>query len=95
MTRYIACPECGDKLTLHPDDKSNGYSIRKVEISKTRRPAVHQTIIESGEETVILEVPTVVCDLCNEEVMGKPSVAITIYQGEDPGNWEWEFKDIT
>lgn len=92
--RYVCCPKCADKLRLHPEDAANGHHLRKVNIDCAHRPRNHRIEVYSGDmqkpESVI-EVPDVICDLCNELLTGKPAVAVTLYKGMPPESWELDF----
>lgn len=91
--RSILCPTCAEKFHEHPDDVAEGWRMRKVHI-KVKRPTdgSHQISILSGGTEEIIPVPMVVCDHCNTELPdGTDAVAVSMWQGVDPGNWEKEY----
>ena len=93
MSRQLLCPACSSDFHLHPEDVENGIKMRKVHI-KAKRPENLEIRINAGNETHTIPVPILVCDHCNEEIKeGSPAVAVTLYEGQEPENWESEYSE--
>ena len=93
--RQILCPECASRFNLHPEDVANGLVIRKTNIAKAKRsedPAENQITITGGTETTVIQIPSdvVACDSCNENVYGKPAVAVSMWHRDDGEMDRWE-----
>lgn len=89
--RYILCPTCAANFKEHPDDTREGWLIRRKEIkAKVPDDGSHRITIIAGGETVHDEqVPIIACDLCNAEIPeGSPATCVTMWQGQEPENWE-------
>lgn len=92
MTRYLACPKCGQEFKLHEADAAGGWKIRKIEIKANKPEDMNIEFHVQGEPTKLIPVTTLVCDLCNEEIKnGSPAIAITLWQGKEPERWEVEY----
>ena len=95
--RSILCISCANKFKEHPDDIAEGWKTRKVQI-KTRKPAQHSIEVYAGKSLDRLklvkteDVPTIFCDHCNIELPdGTDAVAVSMWRGGEPGNWEKEY----
>ena len=93
MSRQLLCIPCANEFHLHPEDVANGIKMRKVHIT-AKRPENLEIRVSDGKETTVIPVPILVCDHCNEEIKeGAPAVAVTLYEGQEPENWESEYSE--
>lgn len=69
--------------------------MRKVAIAHSKVPAVHSittTSVSGGKVTSVVHDVPLMCDHCGTTMNpGDPSVGVTMWLGEEPQNWEWEF----
>ena len=94
MTRYLLCPGCEDRIPLHPDDKANGIQMRRTSLI-AKKPEDLNIEIHHGDETDIIPVTVLVCDLCNEAIPdGTRAVDVTMWEGPEPGPWEEEYGEV-
>ena len=97
---YITCVPCGEKHQLHPDDIPGGWKMRKVRINPTKPEGMEITVSSgNGPEDMKVEsripVPHLVCDMCNVTIPdGTPAMAITMWNGQEPPQWENEYLGI-
>ncbi len=98
MSRKILCEQCGVLTPMHPEDVLNGFQRRRVEI-RAKKPADHHVDFYTGESLASLahterrDLPSLMCDRCGKVIHnGDPAVAVTMWQGEEPENWEKDYQ---
>jgi len=100
MIRRVLCPDCASKFILDPEDRNDGWLMRKTNIEKAKRPSDEEenkiTITGGDEPLSVIIVPhdEVICDTCNDNVFGNQAVAVTMWhQGDtEPDRWEEGFQ---
>jgi hypothetical protein len=77
-------------LTQHPVDKLNGFSWRRVEIERVKKPEHHFITINGVPQP---EMKTLRCDICGEPIKdGDPAVAISEWKHGEMAPWEAEYQ---
>lgn len=97
--RRILCPECS-KVWLNYQSSEEAWmartTIRRTEITKSKRPddPAENRIVINGTKIIPIPHDEVICDDCNENIYGKPAVAITIWACDEqiPDMWEDGFQ---
>lgn len=85
---------------LHPLDKAQGWSQRRVFLSNTHTASHHGVTltVERGDrpgESSFTPMPDLHCDLCNGVVTGQIVVAVsTIPPGKEMRAWEHEYGEV-
>jgi hypothetical protein len=99
MIRRVLCPDCASRFILDPEDRNDGWLIRKTNIEKAKRPAdeeENKITITGGADVTTIRIPddVVACDSCNDNVFGKQAVAVSMWhQGDmEPVHWEQGFQ---
>jgi hypothetical protein len=95
-TRKLVCPACARAYNQHEKDIAAGFQLRKVHIDHSKLPPVHSTNTTTVHgmvmQSIVHDQVPLMCDHCGIVITpGTPSVGITEWRGEEPGNWEWEF----
>ena len=93
--RRLHCEKCGTKhfVPMDAEDVLAGWHQR-VRHLNVKKPEIHQAIITGGGSREVIDIPTLICDGCGEPIMnGAPAVAITMWRGEEPRDWEKEFQN--
>lgn len=94
MTRKLLCRSCGEKWDLHPDDRRDGWSMRKVYVSLGAPPPGHGMSL-NGKFSPMSEL---CCDSCSEVLNNSIAVAVTMWRGSheppQPRCWEEEYGTV-
>ena len=94
-SRRLLCPACARGYGPTERDVEDGVKVRKVTIPHSKVPAVHSittTVVTGGTVTSLVHDVPLMCDHCGVSMNpGDPSVGVTMWTGEEPNNWEWEF----
>ncbi|HEU4343711.1 MAG TPA: hypothetical protein VFU31_19345 [Candidatus Binatia bacterium] len=69
-----------------------GFKKRLVHLL-AKKPADHAITINGEKQE---QLPSILCDDCGEPIAdGSPAVAVSMWRGDEPGNWEQEYGQIT
>ena len=99
MITRMHCINCGTTglIPLDSEDAQDGWQIRAVWL-KGKKPTEHfaeVTNVRTGEKTRT-DFPHLICDHCNAKIEdGAQCVAITMWRGEAPADWESGYGELT